>query len=102
MPSHCSTPSTPAPPPRSLHFAAQTPQGQGVLAALLAHPSCTPALVRQSGFRDRSPLVLSVLTHGSPAIVRQLLAAGANPSESVESMGRASGEQWLWCVRDST
>ncbi|KAI7840478.1 hypothetical protein COHA_005779 [Chlorella ohadii] len=70
----------------SLHFAAQTPQGQSVLTALLAHPSCTPALVRQTGFRDRSPLMLSVLSHGKPAIVQQLLAAGANPDERVDSM----------------
>ena len=34
------------------------------LRVLLAHGSCTPALVKQLGFRSRSPLVLAVINHG--------------------------------------
>lgn len=51
-------------------FAAQSPGNLDALRMLLQHPSCTPQLVRQLGYRQRSALVQSVLSHGSPAVVR--------------------------------
>lgn len=82
----------------ALHLAASSAANQEALAALLAHPSCSPALVRQVGFRDRSALMLSLLAHGSGPVVRQLIRAGADVDEKVqwlgwreENMGAAAG-----------
>ena len=87
----CPSHACPRCPSCSLHFAAQTPGGAGVLQAMLAHHSCTPALVRQAGFRERSATMLSVLCHGSGPMVQQLLAAGADPNErQPASQGSAS------------
>lgn len=53
----------------AIALAAQSAGSLSALHALLEHPSCTPQLVQQLGFRQRSPLVLSVMSHGSPAVV---------------------------------
>lgn len=74
----------------AVHFAAQVATGGDALRALLAHPTCTPALVRRTGFRQRSPLMLALLTHGSTGTVCQLLAGGADADETVASMGSIS------------
>ncbi|KAL4423236.1 hypothetical protein ABPG77_000028 [Micractinium sp. CCAP 211/92] len=74
----------------AIALAAQSAGSLSALHALLEHPSCTPRLVRQLGFRQRSPLVLSVMSHGSPAVVRALLGAGADPSEACTARGSVS------------
>jgi len=55
------------------------------LQLLLDHPSCSPALVRHKGFRQRSALVVAVLCHGDGAVVRSLLRAGADPAETAST-----------------
>lgn len=74
----------------ALHFAAQSATNLATLRALLEHPSCTPVLVNALGHRERSPLLVALLAHGSSAMVRRLLAAGANPSERLPAMANVS------------
>lgn len=74
----------------AISFAAQAPGNLDALRCLLSHPSCTPALVKQLGYRQRSPLVVAVLSHGHAGVVRALVGAGANPSETCASMAQIS------------
>lgn len=74
----------------ALHFASQCAENLEVLRILLDHPSCSADLVNQKGFRQRSALLLAILLHGNPSLVRALLEAGANPNEQCANMGSIS------------
>ena len=74
----------------ALHFAARSAGNLEVLQMLLAHPACSPELVKLKGHRQRSALLLAVLSRDEPAAVKALLEAGADPSERCASMGNTS------------
>ena len=64
----------------ALHFAARSAGNLEVLQMLLAHPACSPDLVKLKGHCQRSALLLAVLSRDEPAAVKALLEAGADPS----------------------
>ena len=74
----------------ALHFAAQSAGNLEVLQMLLAHPACSLELVKLKGHRQRSALLLAVMSRDEPAAVAALLEAGADPSERCASMGNIS------------